>query len=1009
MNINLRWFSILMLLMFLSGTMLFGAINGENKFIMAGEVPQTEIGLGLYDIKSLPDLNNNGLEEVLVCADRDVSGSDFYILERSANNELKKVWEYAHINSVYSYGVAYGDVDGDGFLEIIGLVSASAGQMGIVFFEVDSTITEGYPLPAAPTYSFDITGTGAGCGPYQAAVGNIDTDTNNELIVADYEAYKLYVLEELNGDIANPNWHYELVDANYTGAVSAVTIGDFDNDGFKDFAVAARPDCRLVIYENTGEEDKYEIRFDKKLKPGSSNSAYRGLTYYDFNGDLIQELIYPNYQATGEVWIIDNPGELAGMTDANVHLIATLGGSLTGCVTGNHEFTPSAAVYDGRDIYIAERTNGKIYDIEYTGGTGVFDAANPANYKTYTIYTQSGTGRGVAAHTLGKSPDYDGDGRGDLVVIGTGGNSFMRLLEHEPANQLGLNVIYQDPSTKINPTDPIKGNPRGAVANVDLDQDGKKEIYITQYTGKVFCYEATGNNNEFEWVWGDTNGKKIAYSTHPRDFAAGDIDGNGRWEVYFWTSNNTSLHPDSVGLWFYEWDGANDNGIGTSQGVPYAGGPTFILPQNLIDPAIIKSSTFESISAGDVDLDGKSEFLMPNNGSGTDADACFVLHCVDGTLDSGFPTFKADVWPASANPTWGGSPWGSYYGDTDGDGHKEAIYMIWDHLTLFFAEYISQDSVEVFETPELDTLREDGVFYNNMGIGDLDGDGDDEIIGLVYATTPRVVVINPPKGDLTKFNMYDPKQMSTIRTVTAQFGGELGDPNRDGKWDFMMADYRRSKISALTLTGTDPMDPNSWTASEVFYDDSWVPKPTPADWDSTAPSPNTSQGDNLYEYMLYHWNDGVHSLTDGSFAVKQLEDYDQDGEWEVWINTLQSPFSDSWIMIAEATDVGVTLTPWKVIKPEDYKLDDAYPNPFNSNCTINYSLPLDKNVNIKIYNMLGQVVRTLVDNEFQYKGEHKVIWDGTNDHGMSVASGTYVYSLEVGKHVKHTKRLSLVK
>ncbi len=1000
MKVNLRWFSIFMLLMFLSGTTLFGAINGENKFIMVGEVPQTVVGLGLYDIVSLPDLNNNGLEEVLVCADREPegAGTDFYILERGANNELVKVWEYSYTNSYYSYGVDYGDVDNDGWIEIIGFCSADPGQAGVVFFEVDSTITDQYPLPATPTYQFDITGTGAGHGPYQGAVGNIDTDANMELIVTDYEKYKLYIFELLNGDIANPIWNTELIDSTtYTSRVSAVTIGDFDNDGFKDFAVAASPDCRLVIYENTGEEDKYEIRFDKQLKPGSSNSAYRALTYWDFNGDFIQELIYCNYQSTGEVWLIDNPGELAGMTDANIHLLATLGGSLTGCTVGNQEFTPSAAIYDGYDIYISDRTNGKIYDIEYIGGTGVFDAVDPNNYKTYNIYTQSGTGRGVAVHKLGKSPDYDGDGRGDMVIIGTGGNSYMRLLEHEPANQLGLNVIYQDP-----PGGPVNSNPRGAVANVDLDQDGKKEIYITQYTGKIFGYEATGKDNEFEYFWGDTTGKKVGQASSPRDLAAGDIDGNGRWEIYYWMATNSS-HPDSAGLWIYEWDGVNDNGIGNPNG-----GPTYIYPQTLIDPAITAGYTNEYQDAGDVDGDGKTEFLMPNNGSPNSADACFVLHCVEGTLDSGFPTFKAEVWLRSAMG-WGGSPWGSGYGDTDGDGHKEAIFMIWDNLQLFFAEYISEDSVQTFQTPPLDTLGEDAVFYNNLGIGDLDGDGDDEIVGVTYSTTPRVFVINMPKGDLSKFDMNDPKQISTVRTVTAQFGGELGDPNRDGKLDLMMADYRRSKISALTLTGTDPMDPNSWTPSEVFYDDSWVPKPSPAVYDTTTGTHPTDPTQSLYDYYLYHWNDGVHSLTDGSFAVKQLEDYDQDGEWEVWINTIQSPFSDSWFLIAEGTDVGITVSPWKVIMPEDYKLDDAYPNPFNANCTIKYSLPLDKNVNIKIYNMLGQVVRTLVDNEFQYKGEHKIIWDGTNDHGMSVASGTYVYSLEVGKHVKHTKRISLVK
>lgn len=84
--------------------------------------------------------------------------------------------------------------------------------------------------------------------------------------------------------------------------------------------------------------------------------------------------------------------------------------------------------------------------------------------------------------------------------------------------------------------------------------------------------------------------------------------------------------------------------------------------------------------------------------------------------------------------------------------------------------------------------------------------------------------------------------------------------------------------------------------------------------------------------------------------------------------------------------------------PSQYRLLPAYPNPFRERTTIEYTLPLQavgEPVRLDIYNMLGQQVVSLVDEE-QAAGFHRVVWDGRNRFGRRVTNGVYIYRLRVG-------------
>jgi hypothetical protein len=93
--------------------------------------------------------------------------------------------------------------------------------------------------------------------------------------------------------------------------------------------------------------------------------------------------------------------------------------------------------------------------------------------------------------------------------------------------------------------------------------------------------------------------------------------------------------------------------------------------------------------------------------------------------------------------------------------------------------------------------------------------------------------------------------------------------------------------------------------------------------------------------------------------------------------------------------------------PQTFALENNYPNPFNPETHINYALPKASQVTLKIYNTLGQLVRTLVDHRIS-AGRHSVTWDGRDDHGTLVSSGIYFYSLKTNEK-QLTKRMTFLK
>lgn len=154
--------------------------------------------------------------------------------------------------------------------------------------------------------------------------------------------------------------------------------------------------------------------------------------------------------------------------------------------------------------------------------------------------------------------------------------------------------------------------------------------------------------------------------------------------------------------------------------------------------------------------------------------------------------------------------------------------------------------------------------------------------------------------------------------------------------------------------------------------------------------------------VIFATNDGgeswVHEASFTSNLLLDIDSYSDGKTIEVWVvgdgfHVLHQTFL---ISSVAAPEVGI----------REFRVFQNYPNPFNASTQIEYELPSSAHVILKIYDILGRKVRTLVDTA-QNSGSHTTVWDGKNEAGQVVSSGLYVYKLTAGNHAQTKKMLLL--
>ncbi|NOY59220.1 MAG: T9SS type A sorting domain-containing protein [Calditrichaeota bacterium] len=222
-------------------------------------------------------------------------------------------------------------------------------------------------------------------------------------------------------------------------------------------------------------------------------------------------------------------------------------------------------------------------------------------------------------------------------------------------------------------------------------------------------------------------------------------------------------------------------------------------------------------------------------------------------------------------------------------------------------------------------------------------------------------------------------------------------------------------IYGNTIDDQDPQwtDDQIYTVSQAFYEwdipASYVhwgldPGTTPNQWPTSWYWDLDGDPGNPEAWPVF---DGTYKnpvLLTGSIEKLPLGDLNWFPEAKAVWEANQDAIADHIKSLStEKIDVGTGVETGRY-QPAVYQLSQNYPNPFNPVTTIYYSLKKSDNINLTVYNMLGQKVRTLVD-ERMSAGKHAVKWDGKDDLARQMSSGVYFYMVKSGPFSKTMKML----
>lgn len=552
------------------------------------------------------------------------------------------------------------------------------------------------------------------------------------------------------------------------------------------------------------------------------------------------------------------------------------------------------------------------------------------------------------------------------------------------------------------------------VATEDLDHDGKAEVIGTDYqnNGRVHVMEMNGDNLEIVWSSPKVYTHTAGSGSTPRWVRTGDLDGDGKGEIIFPLSRASGDYE--VQVWEYN-DADNDYQFAIS-----------LLPNNFAAQGVANFRTNREVaSVYDFDGDSFDELIMTNRDN-----RVYVLG-ISGDVP-GFGGWQLEGGDPATVPFLGaGSHWHSVPADLNGDGKKEIVNAYWNFLGYYAIEPSGENTYTYPDTANdnyyfefLRSMNLDAVSYMGTQVLDVDGDGNDEVAGIVYTGgsdieyDPYLVNFDPTDDvlygwDSTKFGLIGENLWSQFGISNGQFWGiGAADLNNNGRQELLLGGSTGYTVVALEYNGTGSvLDKANYTASVVYSGGHTSRMSAWEIRDSAGVVDTVAAGDAPFVSKMFAGCDINGNSKQEVFLSYQSVFDSIKYTYKHWDNS--AFVTDSVVMkwnpdqvtirMIESTVTGIKEINLGIVTPDDYKLEQNYPNPFNPTTSIRFSLPLQKKISIIVYDILGNEVKTLINNQEFEKGSYEVTWDGTNNFGSSVASGQYIYTMKYGNFSKSLK------
>ncbi len=603
----------------------------------------------------------------------------------------------------------------------------------------------------------------------------------------------------------------------------------------------------------------------------------------------------------------------------------------------------------------------------------------------------------------------DADGDGTQEVLATDYNNGGRVHVMKVVQDSVLEIIWSSPVAES-----ASGSTPRFIQVGDCDGDGKREIIFEQRnfenvdgsSGRIVIYEWNGTD------WGsqpsmsitpkmiEGAGGREGLRLHREVLTVYDFDGDGKTEI---VPHGDDPRKDVLilGVSGDLFEGLNFASIFIEGGKPGT-------QKNGGDWGA--GGSFWNATPADIDGDGKIEIVNHVwNKYG------FWSIDVNGPNSYTYPDANdnADARAKGAYHEYSDNDAVSYFGaqavDVNGDGRDEIVGTMYkQHHDLSMLAFSEQDTgVYIWndnsQTENYNVIVPNGTIAalaNKTAMslwpivkGDLNQDGKDELYTGGSAGLNLVAVQYKGTGD-TPADLLNPENYD----INVVYNGEGGDVF--AKWNIYngRVTYRTDTLYA----GTDSMQ---IVETPIGFDPNvidTVKEETPFTSYIFADSVDLD-GDGKLEIVL-----AEQSVYDSiNINVFNWVDTSGIGQWILDNDNSYKVFNEyrKTIRVLEYTgeSTGLQARTYGIISPDDYKLEQNYPNPFNPTTTINFTLPLNKKITLKVYDMLGKEVKTLIDNTTMQKGNHKVIWDGTNNFGSKVASGNYIAKMKFGNFAKSIK------